>query len=82
MNLAELMQNDEITQFTILKLTQSLKPGEYLFSYRFFGAICFKKVRNKRRFRFWYRWFEPVYLTKYALKTCDQVILLGILIKN
>ena len=82
MNLPHLMQTNEITQYIIMKHTQALKPGECLFAYYFFGAVCFKKVRNKRRFRFWYKPFKPVYLTKYVLEQPEDVEVLGMVIEN
>ena len=82
MRLTELMQNDEIMQFIIMKQTRALKPGECLFAYHFFNAICFKKVRNKKRFRFWYKPFNPVYLTKYILESPEDVKVLGMVIEG
>lgn len=82
MNLPHLMQNDVIVQETIMKQTRALESGECLFAYHFFGAICFKKVRNKKRFRFWYKAFRPVYLTKYILDQPEDVKVLGMVIEN
>ncbi|MBS3776891.1 MAG: hypothetical protein KGY70_16960 [Bacteroidales bacterium] len=82
MDLTHLMQNDVIVQETIMKQTRALKPGECLFAYFFFGAICFKKVRNKKRFWFWYRPFKPIYLTKYILERQEDVKVLGMIIER
>ena len=82
MILHEELQRDPIIQEAIVNASCNLEPGQSLFTYRFMGAICFRFVRNRRRFRFWYRLFDPVFITSHELYSKDTVKIIGMLIEK
>lgn len=80
MLISYLLKTDERVQEIILQLSQTLQPGECLFAHTVFGITKFKKVKNKIRFR--RKMGEKIYLTNQHLKTKEEVIIIGDVIRN
>ena len=77
MKLSYLLKTDWRLQELVVAQSQNLKDGEALFTYQLMGAICFKVVRNRKKFRRLYRPFNPVFLTSTRLTELEQVEIIG-----
>jgi len=77
MKLSYILQKDWRLQELVVAQSQNLKEGEALFTYQLMGAICFKIVRNRKKFRRLYRPFNPVFLTSVKLTELEQVEIIG-----
>ena len=82
MKLSHLLKTDWRLQELVVAQSQNLKEGEALFTYQLMGAICFKVVKNRKKFRRLYRPFNPVFLTSTRLTELEQVEIIGRVIES